>query len=102
MRVPPFTAFTCTLLLLVNVNSECVQLQTISVFEAQERLDELLDAVASGEEIVILRHGKPAARMISAVQESITFPDRSELRRSLPPACESACKAIGALRDDER
>ncbi|WP_445473478.1 type II toxin-antitoxin system Phd/YefM family antitoxin [Marinobacter sp. V034] len=72
-----------------------------SVLEAQEKLAKLVDAVASGKEIVILRHGKPAARMIPAVQESVIFPDRSELRRSLRPAGESASKAIGALRDND-
>ncbi|MGQ7275353.1 type II toxin-antitoxin system Phd/YefM family antitoxin [Marinobacter sp. V034] len=71
------------------------------MLEAQEKLAKLVDAVASGKEIVILRHGKPAARMIPAVQESVIFPDRSELRRSLRPAGESASKAIGALRDND-
>ncbi|PPI82366.1 hypothetical protein KEHDKFFH_19960 [Marinobacter maroccanus] len=36
-------------------------MQTINVHEAQERLGSLLDAVASGEEVMILRHGKPGA-----------------------------------------
>lgn len=77
-------------------------MQTINVRETREKLANLLDAVASGEEIVILRHGKPAARLTSVLPESVAFPDRSELRASLPPANESAAEAIRALRDDER
>ena len=77
-------------------------MQTINVRETRERLASLLDAVASGEEVIILRHGKPAARLISATPDSVVFPDRSELRASLLPANESAAEAIRTLRDDER
>lgn len=77
-------------------------MQTINVRETREKLAKLLDAVASGEEIIILRHGKPAARLTSVLPESVAFPDRSELRSSLSPASENAAEAIRALRDDER
>lgn len=77
-------------------------MRTINVRETREKLADLLDAVASGEEIIILRHGKPAARLTSVLPESVAFPDRSELRASLPPTNESAATAIRALRDDER
>ena len=36
----------------------------IGAFEAKNRLGMLLDLVAEGEEIVITRHGKPAARLV--------------------------------------
>jgi prevent-host-death family protein len=77
-------------------------MQTINVRETRERLSQLLDAVASGEEIVILRHGKPAARLTGAQAEPVCFLDRSEFRRSLPPAKESAAVAVSLLRDDAR
>jgi len=38
-------------------------MQKINVGETREKLSNLLDAVAAGEEIVILRHGRPAARL---------------------------------------
>jgi len=38
-------------------------MQTINVRETREKLSSLLDAVLAGEEIVILRNGKPAARL---------------------------------------
>ena len=36
----------------------------VSAFEAKTRFGELLERVASGEEIVITRHDKPVARVI--------------------------------------
>ncbi|WP_092013177.1 type II toxin-antitoxin system Phd/YefM family antitoxin [Marinobacter daqiaonensis] len=77
-------------------------MQTINVRETRERLSNLLDAVAAGEEVVILRHGKPAARLTAASPEKIQFPNRSELRASLPPVQESAAQAVRELREDER
>lgn len=77
-------------------------MQTINVRETREQLATLLDAVASGEEIVILRNGKPAAKLTSVLPESVAFPDRSELRASLPMAKEPASEVIRSLRDNER
>ncbi|MCI0419977.1 MAG: type II toxin-antitoxin system prevent-host-death family antitoxin [Acidobacteria bacterium] len=37
---------------------------TVTAFDAKTRFGELLERVASGEEIVITRHDKPVARMI--------------------------------------
>jgi len=77
-------------------------MQTINVSKTRKKLAKLLDAVASGEEIIIMRHGKPAARLTPVLPESVAFPDRSKLRASLPPASESGAMAICALRNDER
>ncbi|HXT12668.1 MAG TPA: type II toxin-antitoxin system prevent-host-death family antitoxin [Candidatus Angelobacter sp.] len=38
---------------------------TVSAFEAQTKLGELLDRVLEGEEFVITRHEKPVARLIA-------------------------------------
>jgi len=77
-------------------------MQTINVRETREKLSNLLDAVAAGEEVVILRHGKPAARLTAALPEKVHFPNRSELRASLPPVQESSAHAVRELRDEER
>ena len=77
-------------------------MQTINVRETREKLSSLLDAVASGEEIVILRHGKPAARLCAAATGNIRFPDRSDLRSSLPPMKETSADAVRSLRDEDR
>ena len=39
---------------------------TIGAFEAKTHLSSLLDRVARGEKVVITKHGKPVARLVSA------------------------------------
>ena len=41
---------------------------TVGAFEAKTHLSRLLDRVAEGEEVVITKHGKPVARLVSAVR----------------------------------
>lgn len=77
-------------------------MQTMSVRETREKLSYLLDAVANGEEVTILRHGKPAARLTAPQVELVRFPDRAALRRTLPPAKQSSEAVVRELRDDER
>jgi prevent-host-death family protein len=38
----------------------------VGAFEAKTHLSSLLDRVAGGEEVVITKHGKPVARVVSA------------------------------------
>ena len=40
---------------------------TVGAFEAKTHLSALLDRAAGGEEIIITRHGKPLARLVSAI-----------------------------------
>lgn len=40
-------------------------MQEIDAFEARNNFDSLLDRVERGEEIVIMRHGKPVARLVA-------------------------------------
>ena len=44
---------------------------TITAFDAKTRFGELLDRVASGEEIVITRHDKPVARIVPEGRKSL-------------------------------
>jgi len=74
----------------------------LNVREARQRLAELLDAVAAGDEVVILRHGKPAARMVRGDPEPVRFPDRSSLRGELPPMRDSAGTTVRRMREEER
>ena len=41
----------------------------VSVHEAKTQLSRLLDLLEQGEEITILRHGKPVARLIRAASQ---------------------------------
>ncbi|QEA40048.1 type II toxin-antitoxin system prevent-host-death family antitoxin [Pistricoccus aurantiacus] len=77
-------------------------MQKTSVRETREKLSSLLDAVAAGEEIIILRRGKPAAKLVPATVKEVHFPDRSQLRRELPPAKETSAELVRTLRDEER
>ncbi|HEV2198205.1 MAG TPA: type II toxin-antitoxin system prevent-host-death family antitoxin [Bryobacteraceae bacterium] len=39
---------------------------TISVHEAKTQLSKLLDLIEQGEEVVIVRHGRPVAQLVRA------------------------------------
>ena len=41
---------------------------TVGAFEAKTHLSSLLDRVAAGEEVLITKHGKPVARLVSAAR----------------------------------
>lgn len=43
---------------------------TVGAYEAKTHLSELLDKVASGESVVITRHGHPVARLVPATSIS--------------------------------
>lgn len=77
-------------------------MQTTNVRETREKLSHLLDAVAAGEEIVILRRGTPAARLTAIAPDAVQFPDRTALRDMLPPVRESSAQTVRSLRDEER
>ena len=50
-------------------------MREVGAFDAKNRLGALLDLVEAGEEIVITRHGRPVARLVSEV-------DRGDRRRA--------------------
>lgn len=51
-------------------------MKTIAVFEARNRLSELLTAVEQGEEVTITRRGAPVARIVSVTAASRTDADQ--------------------------
>jgi prevent-host-death family protein len=76
-------------------------MQSVTIREAREKISKLLDAVAHGEEVVILRRGKPVAKLVRVVEHS-PFPDRTGFRASLPAAKVSTAEVVRALREEER
>jgi len=48
-------------------------MRRISTYDAKNRLSELLDAVAAGETIEIVRRGKPAARLVPVPADGGAF-----------------------------
>jgi prevent-host-death family protein len=75
----------------------------VNVKETRRHISRLLDAVIAGEEIIIVRRGKPVARLVQISGEEtqpLRFPDRSDLRRKLPPMSKSSASLIREMRDE--
>ncbi|MBL0700516.1 MAG: type II toxin-antitoxin system prevent-host-death family antitoxin [Desulfosarcina sp.] len=78
-------------------------MQKVNVREARQQISRLLDAVEAGEEILIMRRGKPTARLLPASEietGKMRFPDRSTLRAMLPPAKLPSAELIREMRDE--
>lgn len=71
----------------------------INVKEARQRFRELLDRVEQGEEIVVLRHGKAVARMLSPDAEGNRLPKLDALRRSIASSGTPAHELVREDRD---
>ena len=54
-------------------------MREIGAFEAKNTLGALLDLVASGEEVVITRRGKPVARLV----REVGLADREKARQAI-------------------
>ena len=65
----------------------------IGAFEAKNTLGSLLDRVAKGDEVLITRHGKAVARMVSATPAF----DRSTARQAPPARHRGAAPPFGRL-----
>ncbi len=74
----------------------------MTVKQARGHLSELLDQVANGEEIEILRRGKRVARLVPSSQETLPVPDLKSFRKSLQVKGKSLSKTVIELRQKER
>lgn len=83
-------------------------MKSFGVFEAKNRLSELLDLVERGEEVVITRRGKPVARLAPALNAGETSPDErlahwNDLRARLKLAGVAfSAEEARRLRDEGR
>lgn len=78
-------------------------MQKINVKDARRNISRLLDQVTAGEEIIIIRRGKPVARMVQVDNqsiESVRFPNRRAFRDKLPPMKKSSAAMIREMRDE--
>ena len=78
-------------------------MEKINVREARQRIGQLLDKVIAGEQIIIMRRGKPVARMSVVDRDELDkckFPNRQEFRNSLPAAGKSAAQLLREMRDE--
>ena len=79
-------------------------MQIVTVQQARKDISRLLDAVAVGERVVIMRRGKPVANLtaVSSVPGKIVkFPNRDEFRHSLPKAKTSSTQLIREIREEK-
>ena len=77
-------------------------MREVNVREARSHLSELLDAAERGQEIIIVRSGARAARLVPVVDESARPISRAALRALIAPASVPAASTIRAMRDEER
>jgi prevent-host-death family protein len=56
-------------------------MRLVGAFEAKNKLGQLLDLVEQGEEIIITRHGKEVARLVSARPVHSRDAARAAIRR---------------------
>lgn len=78
-------------------------MKEINVRDARENFASLLTQVEKGgEEITILRHGKPVARMTRVdAQDAVPFISRASLREGIPPMQGTAADTVRALREED-
>ena len=78
-------------------------MQAMSLAHAKAHLSELLNAVESGEEVVITRHGRPIARVVPVNLPKERFPLQrlATLRQQVPAWKGSSAASLRALRDAE-
>lgn len=88
-----------------NFTRERVTMQSVTVQQARKDMSRLLDAVASGDKVIITRRNKPVANLSaienSNLQKNIQFPDRTAFRKRLPKAETPAAKLVRDMRDEK-
>ena len=77
-------------------------MKTIDSSELRDNFERVLDSLGSGEKYLITHNGKVVAQLTARQPDPVTFPDRSELRASLPWSDENSDRALRILRNSER
>jgi prevent-host-death family protein len=76
---------------------------TVGAFEAKTHFSALLDRVAGGEEVVITKHGKPVARLVSVAHADRTrVSEAFEKLKALRKGTTLAGLSWKELRDEGR
>lgn len=74
----------------------------VDVAHTDLTIDQLLNQVESGEEVVFLRHGKPIARLSAVSNQPQPLASRRELRASQPQTSISTLEMLQSLRQEAR
>lgn len=74
----------------------------INVKDARSQFSSLLDIVEEGDEVVILRRGKPVARLVSPESEHKSLPSLKDFRNSIRLKGKGLSHAVVQARQEER
>jgi prevent-host-death family protein len=75
-------------------------MMTVNLAQAKTHLSELLDRVASGENVVITRHGKPVARVSPVAPQKQPLRSLAEFRARMPRWRDASAALLRASRDE--
>ena len=77
-------------------------MQQVNIREVRRNIGRLLDAVESGEKIIITRRGKPVAKLsiVDREEEALSFPDRKDFRAQFPPSETSGIHLVQGIRNE--
>jgi prevent-host-death family protein len=75
---------------------------TVNLAHAKAHLSELLDKVEAGEDVIITRHGRPAAQLHSLVRSKRPLPldDLAAFRATMPRLQRPSAERLRAMRDE--
>ena len=74
----------------------------VNVKEARENLRSLLDRVAAGEQVSILRRGKEVARLVPPMGDGRRLPSLESFRTSISPKGKTLSNEVVRSRQKER
>ncbi len=77
-------------------------MQKVDITNTSVTINQLLTQVENGEEIVIISHGKPIARLLSISHTLQPLTSRHKLRATQPQALTSNLEIIQSLRQEAR
>ena len=73
----------------------------VNVKEARSNFSQLLNKVEQGQDIILTRHGKKVARLVSPEKEC-NLPSLKKFRQTIALPEQGLSSAIPAVRDEER
>jgi prevent-host-death family protein len=77
-------------------------MQQVDITDTSVTINQLLNQVKDGEEIVIISHGKPIARLLSISHISQPLTSRHKLRDTQSQTLTSNVEIIQSLRQEAR
>jgi antitoxin (DNA-binding transcriptional repressor) of toxin-antitoxin stability system len=74
----------------------------VDITDTSVTINQLLNQINNGEEVMIMRHGKPIARLSSMSYTPRPLSSRKELRLAQPQTLTSNLEIIQSLRQEAR